>query len=72
MTRAERRHRMERAQARASRLLWVVSWLRDNPERAAEITGKAARTRKPCSDWCCGNPRRHFKDALTMQERRAS
>jgi len=24
---------------------------------------------KPCSCWCCGNPRRHFNE-LTVQERK--
>ena len=27
-------------------------------------------TRKGCSCWMCGNPRRIFKDNLTMQEKR--
>ncbi len=29
------------------------------------------RTRKTCSGWCCGNPRRHFR-AMTAQEMRAA
>jgi hypothetical protein len=74
MTKAERRHRMERAKARAARLFWVRAWLNtshENRRTDEQIIGMAARTRKPCSDWCCGNPRRHFKHALTVQELRA-
>jgi hypothetical protein len=29
-----------------------------------------AENRKPCSCHMCGNPRKHHKDKLTMQERR--
>lgn len=75
MTRAERRHRMARAKARAARLSWVSAWLRSShPSRRTDeqIIGMAARTRHPCSCMGCGNPRRHFKHALTIQEMRAA
>ena len=29
-----------------------------------------AENRKACSCWMCGNPRRNFKDSLTMQEKK--
>ena len=32
--------------------------------------GRTARTKHPCSRYCCGNPRRDGE--LTMQERRAN
>lgn len=31
---------------------------------------RTAENRKPCSCHMCGNPRRHSKDKLTMQEKR--
>jgi len=34
-----------------------------------EIAMRIYRNRKPCSNCCCGNPRRHF-GKLTLQERR--
>lgn len=42
------------------------------PLRLWEINliGRAARTRHPCSDYCCGNPRTHWGER-TVQERRA-
>lgn len=72
MTRAERRHRRVRAISRGLRLErnrhmrpdWVACYY------IGQI-GKLAKTRQPCSCYCCGNPRRHFGE-LTMQERRAA
>lgn len=43
-------------------------WLSDNDKWA--IQG-AYKTRKPCSNSCCGNPRRHW-GLVTMQELRAA
>lgn len=62
MTRAERRHRAERAKARAK--LFYGGWMREQRE-----LGIAARSPKQCSCWCCGNPRRHF-ELPTIQELR--
>jgi len=36
-----------------------------------DFLGRVAKTPRPCSAWCCGNPRRHF-GTPTMQERRAA
>ena len=71
-TRSYRRWRMEQAKDRAVHLM-RVHWC----YRAHDVTpcaiGKVARTRTPCSLWCCGNPRHWWKtkDALTVQERQA-
>lgn len=35
-----------------------------------KVIGKLANTPCPCSCEMCGNPRRHFKDKLTIQEKR--
>lgn len=39
-------------------------------EKDGEAAKRMLRTRKPCSNWCCGNPRRWF-GIKTNQERRA-
>lgn len=63
--RAERRHHYERMKRRASRVF--AAWIghHDTPD----ARGRFARTRKPCSCYMCGNPRKHF-DEPTVQERR--
>lgn len=64
MTRAERRAQVERAKARAARQ--CARW---KLEPTPENVGKLATTRKECSCYMCGNPRRHHAES-TMQERR--
>lgn len=68
MTRAERRHQAERAKARATAQC-KRHWGYKEHELTPTVIGQVARTRKPCSCYCCGNPRHHFGKA-TMQERR--
>jgi hypothetical protein len=40
-----------------------------NEEDKLQHQRKMAETRKPCSCYMCGNPRKHWKDK-TMQEKR--
>ena len=64
-TRDERRALAERIIARSVRHIPWAEWIHHH---------RFAKTRKPCSCWMCGNPRRFFagKERLTMQERRAA
>lgn len=67
--RAERRHHYERRKRAVSRMfrhVWSDSKDMDRPE----VLGRWADTRKPCSCYACGNPRRHFNEP-TVQELRA-
>lgn len=71
-----RRGQRDRAYERAIRKnkwLWEEHFWGSDEERHVAAR-KAARTRKPCSRYCCGNPRRHWDgdSRLTMQEHRAN
>lgn len=57
--RAERRHHKERFRKRNQKNYphWPDAWMFGD-------------TRCRCSRHCCGNPRRHHKDMLTIQERK--
>ena len=72
MDRALRRHYAERMKHRVRWLYptWNMYGQRF-PNTDPRIVGINARTRKPCSNYCCGNPRKHFGE-LTKQERRAN
>lgn len=61
MDRSERRAHESRIKRRVRR---YYNWWAGGSERA---TGKVAQSRKLCSCWACGNPRRHF-GTLTRQE----
>lgn len=65
-----RRHERQKALARA--YAKAALYLIDGGNREKWVR-RAAATPHPCSNFCCGNPRRHFSgdEALTMQERRA-
>lgn len=65
MSRAERRAQMEKAKRRAKKFGYMNK--RGDDPRAI---GLAAHTPKPCSCYCCGNPRKHFRSE-TIQERRS-
>jgi hypothetical protein len=76
---AERRHHRQRMRDRARRKL--VQWemrrelYRSEEDRLESLdhrVKRAADNMAKCSCWSCGNPRRHQKDRLTMQEKRAS
>ena len=66
--RAERRHHHKRMmeKVKSFSIYNYFFWTEDKKTRHQK---KLAETRKPCSCWMCGNPRRHFK-SKTMQEKR--
>lgn len=66
MKRALRRHHSERRKRAVTRHARTFGLRAD-----AVSVGIHARTRVPCSCWCCGNPRRHYAEP-TMQERAAA
>ena len=70
-TRSERRHHHQRMIDKVKNFVWLKSkfWNGSEEKRLAHIK-KMAETRKPCSCWMCGNPRKHQKDKKTMQEKR--
>ncbi len=68
-TRAERRHHHERMKQKVSKFHWIKRWFWGEESREQHIR-RMAETRTPCSCHMCGNPRRHQKDKLTMQEKR--
>jgi hypothetical protein len=75
---AYRRYQMQRAKARTRRLLrrwWAgrCAVARESLDEwvDAPMVGRMSTTRKRCSRWCCGNPRRHYGE-LTRQERIAA
>ena len=51
---SERRHRATRKKKRVS------SYWNCHTPTDPRVVGMVARTPKPCSKPCCGNPRRHF------------
>ena len=69
------RERREEGIRRAKKVLDV--WEAQNPRFYSEMDENElldqlhlyTSTRKPCSKWCCGNPRRHF-GKKTIQELR--
>lgn len=71
-TRAYRRYEREKAIARATKRAKDYHWrYSTNPEDYFIWVRRSATTPHPCSDHCCGNPRRFGgKDRFTMQERR--
>ena len=64
--RARRRYHRDRLKRR-----WAQSWRwgQYHQPDVAQL-GRMATTHTPCSDACCGNPRRHFGER-SVQERRA-
>lgn len=64
--RAYTRAQMERAKRRARHQCVTYYHIEPTPE----AVGRHARTRKPCSCYMCGNPRRHHRE-LPFQERKA-
>ena len=70
MSRAERRHQIDRKKAKVMRVL--RSWSPPSPKRDSSAIGRFVNHGlQVCSCYMCGNPRRHNKGAMTMQERRA-
>lgn len=74
--RSWRRAQRERAIARVTR---NHKWLQPpffygSEEERHEAICRAARTPKPCSRYCCGNPRKWFdgSERLTLQEYKAN
>lgn len=67
-SRAERRHHHERMKNKVSKFHWIKKWFGSNESREDHIR-KMAETRKPCSCYMCGNPRKHWKDK-TLQEKK--
>ena len=68
-TRAERRHHHTRMLEKVKKFFMYQNYFWSEEEKL-EHQRKVAETRKPCSCWMCGNPRRHQKDKKTMQEKR--
>jgi hypothetical protein len=60
--RALRRHHYIRRKRNAKKY-----WFTDM-EKSDEQLGFIANTPHPCSRYCCGNPRKHFKE-VTKQEK---
>ena len=75
-TRADRIQAAIRAKNRAKRHIkshyhYDPFGLGNSRLKDPKVIGKIANTPCPCSCEMCGNPRRRFKDKLTMQEKRA-
>lgn len=67
-SRAERRHHHNRMIDKVKSFHWFKSW--GLTEEDVDYKCKRmAETRKPCSCYMCGNPRKHWKDK-TIQEHR--
>lgn len=69
-SRAERRHNHERMIDKVKKFWWIQAdkyW--GSEERRQKHIRKMSETRKPCSCYMCGNPRKHWKDK-TVQEHR--
>lgn len=60
------KRRAERARVKAKRLA-KMPFMKGQSERRI---GCCINTPHPCSELCCGNPRKHSKDK-TLQEKRA-
>ena len=56
------RERLRQADKHAQKRAPFVYWDTSQWRTLRKVT-------KPCSQWCCGNPRRHFGE-ITIQERR--
>lgn len=67
-SRSERRHHHERMLDRVKNFEWMRDF--STEESREKHIKRMAETRKPCSCWMCGNPRKHQKDKKTMQEKR--
>jgi len=69
-SRAERRHNHERMIDKVKKFRFVLpEFYNGDEEKRQRHIRKMAETRKPCSCFMCGNPRKHWKDK-TMQEKR--
>jgi hypothetical protein len=64
--RSWRRAQRERAIARAKRRSSIVGWSGHKAD-STEWIRKSATTPCPCSNFCCGNPRKWFGE-ITRQE----
>ena len=60
--RAIRRHHAQRLKNKLKK--YHGGWSGESPKNL----GLTLKTRHSCSDYCCGNPRKHFKE-LTKQEK---
>lgn len=72
-TRAWRRHdiaRLKSVRANHLSMRWRAFSL-DDPKAYDVCLGRLVTTAAPCSCWMCGNPRRSFKDRLTLAEKKA-
>ena len=67
-SRAERRHHHDRMKQKVSRFHWIKNWFGSKESREEHIR-QMTETRKPCSCYMCGNPRKHWND-ITIQEKR--
>lgn len=67
-SRAERRHHHARMLKKVKKHSMYQDYFWSEDEKL-QHQRKVAENRKPCSCWMCGNPRRHQKDKLTMQEK---
>jgi len=69
-TRAERRHHEQRMRAKVRKNYEVQQHRQFGEDHYKEVIARRATTRKPCSCWMCGNPRKFFGEK-TIQEKRA-
>ena len=79
-TRAERRYNREvkawrrikedRATHTQNDLHICLCFGSPNKQEWGKTFARFADTPHPCSDYCCGNPRKHFKE-ITLQEKRS-
>jgi hypothetical protein len=67
-SRAERRHHHRRMLDKVKKFGLYQNYFWSEDEKL-QHQRKMAETRKPCSCYMCGNPRKHWKEK-TMQEKR--
>lgn len=68
-SRAERRHHHQRMLNKVKKFSLYQNYFWSEEDKI-QHQKRMAENRKPCSCHMCGNPRKHHKDKLTMQERR--
>ena len=71
-TRDQRRKYLENKKKKAKKMIEQWSIGLDVSEPTPKSIGRVARTPAQCSDYCCGNPRKHMGNgAKTLKEIKA-
>jgi hypothetical protein len=68
-SRAERRHHHQRMLNKVKKFSLYQNYFWSEEDKI-QHQKRMAENRKPCSCHMCGNPRKHHKDKLTMQEKK--